>query len=161
MLSAARPGCYKRDVTSNPVFQFFQTPGNLGPALLRWSLAWIFFYHGTQKAFGLFGGMGWFATLELFEKNFGLPAPLAISVIVGELLLCLSLLFGFGTRLAGLGVAIIMTGAVVLLVEGGGGYAAAEFPGLVLACGLALCFTGAGIFSVDRWISRNLLPSVG
>ncbi len=161
MLPALGAECYKHVVTSNPVFHFFHTAGNLGPALLRWGLAWIFFYHGSQKAFGLFGGAGWFETIALFEKTFGLPAPMAATVIVGELLLVLSLITGFCTRLAGLGVAVIMTGAVVLLSEGGGGYAAIEFPALVLVCGLTLCFTGAGIFSVDRFISRNLLPSVG
>ncbi len=150
-------------VTKNPVFHFFHSPGNVGPLILRLSLAVIFFYHGTQKAFGWFGGAGWQGTIDSWTAttSIGMPLLLASSVIVLELAVCLALFFGLFTRLAGLGVVAIMTGALVILSRNAVVFTDFEVPLLVWAMGFAILCLGGGALSLDRAISRNLLPIVG
>jgi len=150
-------------VTKNPVFHFFHSPGNVGPLILRISLAGLFFYHGSQKAFGWFGGAGWQGTIDSWTAttSIGLPVLLASTVIILELAVCLALFFGFLTRLAGLAVVAIMTGALLILSRNTVVFSDFELPFLVWAMGLAIFCLGGGALSVDRAISRNLLPIVG
>lgn len=150
-------------MTKNPVFHFFHSPGNVGPLILRISLAGLFFYHGSQKAFGWFGGAGWQGTIDSWTAttSIGLPVLLASTVIILELAVCLALFFGFLTRLAGLAVVAIMTGALLILSRNTVVFSDFELPFLVWAMGLAIFCLGGGALSVDRAISRNLLPIVG
>jgi len=150
-------------VTKNPVFHFFHSPGNVGPLILRLSLALLFFYHGTQKAFGWFGGAGWQGTIDSWTAatSIGMPVLLASSVIVLELAVCLSLFVGLFTRLAGLGVVAIMTGALVILSRSTVVVSDFELPLIVWAVGFAIFCLGGGSLSIDRAISKNLLPIVG
>lgn len=148
-------------VTKNPVFHLFHSPGNVGPLILRLVLAGIFFYHGSQKAFGLFGGLGWQETIESWNTSLGLPFVLGSSVILLELIVCLLLFLGFLTRLAGLAVVVIMTGALVVLGRSTMVFSDLELPLLVWSVGLAILCLGGGALSVDRGISKNLLPIVG
>lgn len=158
-VAAALLGCLP--VTKNPVFHLFHSPGNVGPLILRLVLAGIFFYHGSQKAFGWFGGLGWQGTIESWNASFGLPVVLGSSVILLELTVCLLLFVGFLTRLAGLGVVVIMTGALLVLGQSTMVFSDLELPLLVWSVGLAILCLGGGALSVDRGISRNLLPIVG
>lgn len=151
----------KVPVSNNPVYLFFHTPGNPGPLILRLTAAGIFFYHGMQKSFGWFGGPGWNATIATWSETLGLPFVLAATVIVAELLIAAALLFGFLTRLAALGVVAVMVGAIVVLARGSVGLMDFELPILLCAVGFALFFQGAGALSIDRAISRNLLPVFG
>ena len=148
-------------MTKNPVFYFFHTPGNAGPFILRLAVAGIFFYHGTQKALGWFGGAGWQGTIDSWTSTTGLPLVLASLVIVVELALCLALFFGFLTRLAGIGVLAIMSGVVVTLGRHTTSFSDLELPLLLWTAGLALVCLGGGALSIDRAISKNLLPVVG
>lgn len=150
-------------MTSNPVYHFFHSPGNIGPFVLRFSLAGVFFYHGTQKAFGWFGGAGWQGTMASWTSasGMGLPAVLVTLVVAMELAVCASLFFGFLTRLAGLGVVAIMTGAMIALSANAHGFSDIELPAVLWSVGFAIAFLGGGALSVDRAISKNLLPIVG
>ena len=148
-------------MTKNPVFLFFHSPGNVGPLILRLVLAGIFFYHGSQKAFGWFGGLGWQGTIESWTASLGLPVVLGSSVILLELVVCLLLFLGFLTRLAGLGVVLIMTGALLVLGRSTMVFSDLELPLLVWSAGLSILCLGGGALSVDRGISKNLLPIVG
>ena len=147
-------------MTKNPVYHFFYSPGNVGPLILRLSLSGIFFYHGTQKALGWFGGPGWQGAVEALA-GFGLPAVVTSLVIAMEIAISLSLFFGFLTRLAGIAAAIVMSGALIVLSGQGAAFADLELPGIILAAGLAIACLGGGALSIDRAISRNLLPLVG
>ncbi len=149
-------------MSSNPVYTFFATPGNPGPFLLRMAMAVTLFYHGMQKAFGWFGGEGWFATIEAWTAADGLSLPYVVvaAIIVLELALALGLFLGFLTRLNGFAVALLMIGAIIYIHEGAT-FEKIEYPILFMTAGLALVFTGGGALSVDRGISSNLLPSVG
>lgn len=150
-------------MTNNPVFYFFSTPGNAGPFFLRIAVASIFFNHGAQKALGWFGGAGWEQTIQTLTAHPGpgLPYVIAVLVIGGELAISLSLFLGFFTRLAGIGVLAIMSGALVLVIPTSTAFVDIEMPMLLWAAGLALFCLGGGAMSVDRTLSRNLLPLVG
>ena len=151
-----------RGVSTNPVYAFFVTPKSLAPFFLRITLAVVFFYHGTQKAFGWFDGDGWQQTIALWNaaEGFRLPYFLAALLIIAELAVSLSLLLGFLTRLAALVVVVIMACAL-MFIYGGTTFEAVEYPLVLMAVGLALAFTGGGYLSMDRAISVNLLPQVG
>jgi len=150
-------------VTNNPVYHFFHTPGNAGPLVLRLATAGVFFFHGTQKALGWFGGIGWHRTIETWTSatGLGLPAVIAPLVMVVELVICTGLFLGFFTRLAGIGVVLVMSGALFAVGKSSPGFLDLEFPLMVWAAGLALFCLGGGAISVDRAISNNLLPVVG
>ncbi len=126
------------------------------------ALTSIFVYHGGREAFGWFGGGGWHHTIEAFTsvQGMNLPYLIAVAAIVAKVGVCLSLFFGFLTRLGGLLVAAI-TAVTLISMTSGVGFEAIEFYLLMLTTGLALTFIGGGYFSVDRAISNNLLPQVG
>jgi putative oxidoreductase len=145
----------------NPVYSLFATPASFAPFFLRMALATVFFYHGTQKAFGWFGGDGWQQTLELWASVDGanLPGPAVAVIMVGELIIAAALFFGFLTRVAGLSVVLLMAGTLFYTQDGS--FAAIEYSLVLMACGLALTGIGGGRLSVDRGLSANLLPAVG
>lgn len=149
-------------MSSNPVYRFFSTPGSLAPLFLRLLLAVIFFYHGMQKLLGWFGGDGWHKTIELWSKPEagGIPFLFAAMAIALEVLISLSLFLGLFTRLAALGVIVIMGGALFYFYPGAS-FSEIEYPLAILTIGLALLFIGGGALSMDRGISGALLPSVG
>lgn len=149
-------------MSNNPVYSLFATPGSFAPFFLRMALAAVFFYHGSQKAFGWFGGDGWQATIELWAQAPGAHLPYVVMsvVIVAEVAAAIGLFLGFLTRLAGLSVFLIMGGAL-FYIHGGTTFDAVEYPLVLMAAGVALAFIGGGHLSVDRLISSNLLPVVG
>ena len=118
------------------------------------ALSAVFFYHGSQKAFGWVGGDGWQETMALWTY-----LVVALLVVV-ELAVVAGLFLGFLTRLAGLGVFVIMAGAM-FYIHGGTTFEAVEYPLVLMAAAIALVFIGGGHLSIDRAISCNLLPYVG
>jgi len=149
-----------RPVSSNPVYLFFATRASLGPLILRLALAAIFFYHGTRAVFGWFGGEGWQATIAAWTESgtgFSLSYLTAAFVMVADVLISVALFFGFLTRLAALGVALIMGGSLIFLYTYTG-FESIELPILIVTSGLSLFFLGGGSLSIDRAISANLLP---
>ena len=149
-------------MSSNPIYSFFATPGSLAPFLLRMALTAIFVYHGGREAFGLFGGGGWHHTIELFTSAQGmnLPYVIAAAAIGAKGAICLSLFFGFLTRLGGL-LVVAITSVTLVSMTVGVSFEAIELYLLMLAMGLALTFIGGGVLSVVRAISNNLLLQVG
>jgi putative oxidoreductase len=120
--------------------------------------------HGAQKLLGLFGGFGFTATMQYLTGTVGLPAPIAFLVIAAESFGALALVLGLGTRLAALGVASVMVGAVITTHLANGffmnwmGTAAGEgFEYHLLALGLALPLVvlGGGRFALDSWLAAR------
>ncbi len=146
----------------NPVYSFFHTPGTIAAVFPRLMLAVLFFYHGASKAFGWFGGEGFPATLETMTgtNGFGISTLLATAAVATEIAIAPLFLLGLFTRLAAL-AAILLMGGALYFVHGGGAFTDLQLPLLVLASGLCLLFLGGGTLSIDRRISRNLLPEVG
>jgi putative oxidoreductase len=128
-------------------------------------LGLIIFPHGAQKLLGWFGGYGFSGTMGFFTETMHLPAPLALLIIVAESLGAIGLVLGAGTRVAALGIASVMLGAVFTTHihvgffmnwfggQAGEGY---EYHLLALALAVPLIVRGAGALSVDGVIAERL-----
>jgi putative oxidoreductase len=123
-------------------------------ALLRVIVGAVFLAHGAQKLFvygfggvtGAFGGMGLPAP--------GITGPLTALV---EFFGGLGLVAGLLTRLAGLGLSIVMLGAIgfVHLSQGFFAPKGVEFPLALLGATTALAIAGAGRYSLDHVIASR------
>jgi putative oxidoreductase len=140
----------------------FATDGALVPVVLRLTLAVVLFPHGAQKTFGWFGGHGFKATMADFTKS-GFPAALAFLAIMAEFLGPLGLAFGLLTRLAALGIGLVMLVAILSVHRhhgffmnwfGGGGGEGYEYHLLAIGVATALVIGGAGQWSLDALIAR-------
>ena len=94
--------------------RFFQTDRSATLFFQRLVLALVILPHGAQKLLGWFGGYGFDGTMGFFTGTLGIPAALAVLVILGESLGALGLAFGAFTRLSAFGVAATMLGAVFM-----------------------------------------------
>lgn len=123
-------------------------------------LAAVFFYHGSQKAFGLFDGSGWSKTIVEWsgEGGMGFPVWVPVLVMIVELACSLGMFLGLLTRFAALGIAAVMAGAL-LFVHGPQGIPSSEYPFAIMIIALALLFLGGGRLSLDAAISSQLIPS--
>lgn len=145
--------------------RLFDTSDDWSALILRVMLGVVMFPHGAQKLLGWFGGFGFSGTMGFFTGKMGLPAAVAFLVILGESLGSLALIAGFLTRFTAASLAIIMTGAIVLVHwpygffanwfgnQAGEGF---EYHLLVIAICAALIVTGGGKGSVDHAIAENL-----
>ena len=141
----------------------FGTQNDYTGLIMRLTLGGVMLPHGLQKVFGLFGGAGLQATMNAFTTKMGLPAPLAVMVILAESAGALGLIFGFFTRLCALGIALVMGGAIYLVHaqhgffmnwfgrQAGEGF---EYHLLALGLALALFIHGGGKWSLDQRIAR-------
>jgi putative oxidoreductase len=118
----------------------------LVPLLLRLALAAIFIYHGLDLV-GHEGGMNWAPR----EKE--IPAAAQVAVAWGELLGGIALALGLLTRVAAVGIIVLMLGAIATfhgtnefdVTKGGFEY---NFAIIVMA--LCLVLGGPGPIAVDR-----------
>lgn len=146
------------------IARFLHTEKDSSALVLRVMLAVVFFPHGAQKALGWFGGNGLEGTLNFFTQSMGMPLAIAALVIAAEFLGSIGLFFGFLTRLAALGIACVMVGAVAMVHlqhgffmnwqgnKAGEGF---EYHLLAIAIAVALMIKGGGRFSLDAALSRN------
>jgi putative oxidoreductase len=138
------------------------TGNDVSFTIMRVVLGVVFFAHGSQKMLGWFGGYGFHGTMGAFE-HLGMAAPVAFLIICTEFFGGLGLIVGLLTRIAALGIAGLMIGAIFMVhlqngffmnwmgTQKGEGF---EFHLLVLAMAAALLLRGAGAFSVDRALSE-------
>lgn len=127
---------------------------SLGLLILRLVLGAVFIAHGGQKVF-VYGIDG--VTAGLTQSGMPAAAIVAPLIAFGELLGGIALVAGFLTRVAGIGLAVIMIGATLIVHLAAGfflpnGY---EFTLTLLAASLALVFAGAGEYSVDAAVARR------
>lgn len=142
------------------------TDGAIAPALARVALGAVMLPHGLQKTIGAFGGYGFEGTMGFLTGTVGLPYVVALLVVTAESVGALALLAGALSRVAALGVAAVMIGAVVTTHLGNGffmnwtGAQAGEgFEYHLLAVALAaiVMLAGGGKASVDRWLADGWL----
>ena len=138
------------------------TSDDVSFTILRLVLGVVFFAHGAQKMLGWFGGYGFHRTMGAFT-HMGMPAAVAFLIICTEFFGGLGLIVGLLTRIAALGIAGDMIGAIFMvhLANGffmnwmgnqkGEGF---EYHLLVIAMAAALLLRGAGAFSLDRALSK-------
>lgn len=132
----------------------------LGITILRVITGIVFLAHGWQKVFvfGFAGISGGFAKM-------GVPLPTVMGPFIGllELLGGAALVIGLLTRLAALGLAFDMLGAILLVHGAAGlflpnGY---EFALMMLTASVALVLGGPGALSVDGALSSRRDVRVG
>jgi len=139
-----------------------RTDGDLVPLVLRLTLTVVMFAHGAQKALGWFGHR--FERDPRFPPEVGVPSPIAALAIMAELLGPLGLAVGLLTRVAALGIAAVMLGAILTVHrrygffmnwygnEQGEGF---EYHVLAIGLAVALVLNGAGMWSVDAMIAGH------
>lgn len=123
----------------------------LAPLVLRLAIGGIMLYHGIDKLRGGVGGV------EDMFTMMDVPAPAATAPLVTavEIIGGLALIIGIGTRLAAASLAIVLTGAVLLVKADLGIISSGPMPGaeldIALLAGLvALLLLGPGDLSADR-----------
>lgn len=141
--------------TASPLFASTPRHQAIGVAILRVITGIVFAAHGYQKLFvyGMAGVQGAFTKM-------GAPMPTITGPLVAllEFFGGLALIIGLFTRLAALGLAIDMLGAILIVHLAGGFFLPAgyEFALLLMAASLTVAVAGPGAFAVDGSIAgRN------
>lgn len=125
----------------------------------RLMLATVFFFHGSQKLLGAFGGYGLQGTADWMATT-GIPFPFLSATLAGsaEFFGAIALATGLLTRLAT--VPLVLTMLVAIGVHASAGFAVgtggAEYVLVLTAMLLAVGLSGAGRFSVDALLKRRL-----
>jgi len=126
----------------------------IAPLILRLCLAAVFIYHGMDLV-GKSGGTAWNPNLPVWQQ---------VLVAWGQLLGGIAMLLGVLTRLAAIGLIVIMAGAIALVHwpygfslgnPDGPGY---EYNVVLIGVCLVLFLTGGGHLAADRWI--RLRPKI-
>ena len=127
---------------------------SIGLGILRVVVGAVFIAHGAQKlfVFGIGGVTQSFAGM-------GVPLPgVAAPLVAGlEFVGGIALVVGLLTRLAALGLAFDMLGAIVLVHARNGFFLpmGVEFVLLLMGAALVLVIAGAGGYSIDGAIARR------
>jgi putative oxidoreductase len=128
-------------------------------AILRVIVGIVFVAHGAQKlfVFGLAGVTGGFA-----QMGIPLPSIAAPLVAMVEFLGGIALIVGLLTRLAAVGLAIDMLGAILLVHLKGGFFMPTgfEFALTLLAACVAIAVGGSGAFAIDNEIAKRRVARV-
>jgi putative oxidoreductase len=130
----------------------------LGLAIVRIVTGIIFAAHGGQKLFQF----GFAGVTDAFGKM-GVPMPGLMGPFIAllEFFGGLALIIGLLTRLAALGLAFDMLGAILLVHLAGGFFLPAgyEFALLLFATSLGLVLAGPGSLSADAAIASRRDPT--
>ncbi len=145
--------------------RMFATDEAWSGLILRLTLGVVMFPHGAQKLLGWYGGHGFAGTLGFFTDQMHIPWIVAFLVIIGESFGSVGLVLGLLTRFTAASLAVIMTGAVMMVhwphgffmnwfgKQAGEGF---EYHLLVIGICLALILRGGGKWSADRMVAAKL-----
>lgn len=138
-----------------PVFRpASATQINAGLLIARMVIGLTFVAHGAQKFFvmgipALVGGFG--------QMGIAMPAITAPAVVFVEIFAGLALAIGLLTRVASVGLVVVMLGAG-FIAHGSGGFflpTGYEFTLVLGSVATMFAITGAGAWSVDARIARR------
>ncbi len=116
-------------------------------------------------ALGWFGGSGLQSTVRVFRESLRIPAPLAVLAVAAEFLGGLGLIVGLLSRVSALGIAVVMSVALVAVHRKFGFFMnwygdqqghGIEYHILVLALALVVIIKGAGSFSLDQIVYEHV-----
>ncbi len=127
------------------------TRSALGLFAIRLGLAAVFLGHGISKLATIEKTIGFFDTL-------GLPAFVAYLVAIGETLGGLSMLLGLWTGISGIGLAIIMAGAIAL-VKFSKGWMGFEFEAMLLLAAVGIALAGPGSWALGKKRHATTAPA--
>lgn len=137
--------------------KIFQTSGTFAPLILRLSLGMVILPHGYQKI------TAFSPVMDHLTQDYGLPAVIAIAVILTEFFAPLLLLTGLGSRVAAFLIGIVMLGAIPYHWSNGFfmnwfGYQTGEgieFHLLAIGMVIGIVLEGGGKYAVDRIIIKE------
>jgi len=142
--------------------KLFETNAGLGMFWIRLPLAITMIFHGWEKVKNI---PGFIASCD----NLGIPPVFAVLAVCGEFLGGIGVLVGLLSRIAAFGVGCTMAVAAVTrhIIPGYGylmnwhgalplGAEGFEFHTLAIGMSLGIMFLGAGKFSLDYAIARQL-----
>ena len=144
--------------------RLIDTPASLMLTVCRWLLGGVMIAHASQKVFGWFGGPGWFGTIQGFREHMGIPAGIAVLVILAEFLGSIGLIVGFLSRLSAAAIIAVMAGAIALVHAkmgffmnwyGKGPGEGFEYHLLAIGLGIAILYQGSGAMSIDRALAEH------
>jgi putative oxidoreductase len=144
----------------------FATSASWSLLIVRLSLGVIFFAHGAQKLFGWFGGPGLKGTIGYFQSSLNVPPALTVLAALTECFGGVAVFAGVLTRLAALGLIVVMLIAIVKVhwphgfflnfsLQPGKGHGF-EYNFALIGMALALLVGGGGALSIDRLILTYL-----
>lgn len=142
----------------------FNTRDHISGLVLRVTAALVILPHGCQLLFGWFGGMGYAAAMNYFKQTEGLPVMIGFLVILLQFAGSLLILLGTLTRLVSAAMIFLFLGMIVtshwqhgffMNWMGTGAGEGFEFHLLVIGLCLSLVMNGAGVYSIDAWLSKK------
>jgi len=148
----------------NLVKTLLTTNSNIGFSIARLTLGLVIFPHGAQKLLGLFGGYGYFSTMDFLTTQMGLSGIIAFSIIMIEFFGSISLILGFISRFWALSLAVMFMGIIYTTQlehgffmnwfgnQAGEGY---EYSLLIISLALTIIVNGSGKWSIDNLISKK------
>lgn len=146
-------------------FSTSRSPNATDVALIfvRLVLAWIFLYYGSGKLFGLFHGPGIHRTSVYFSQTVHLHPGEFFAILGGVIEFggAVALIFGVGSRLAGLALLGDQIMAMITVTWRNGINSLSATPGYefnltLAALALVVVILGAGRLSVDSKVSDFL-----
>jgi putative oxidoreductase len=121
---------------------------DLGLLCLRFPLGWLMLQHGLGK------WAKYDSLITQFPDPLGLGSgPSLLLALFAEIICSVLIMLGLGTRFAALNWIITMLVAVII-IHGGDPLKQKELALLYLIPAFTLLATGAGRFSLDRWLIK-------
>jgi putative oxidoreductase len=151
-------------IPSRLVHTLTATRAGIAGTALRVALGAVMFPHGAQKLLGWFGGYGFHGTMGFLTGAAGLPAPIALLVIISEFFGSIALVLGLFSRAAAVGTIAVMVGAILTVhlpngffmnwtgKQAGEGF---EYHLLAIGMAIAILIQGSGRFALDRILARH------
>ncbi|MBF0563741.1 MAG: DoxX family protein [Nitrospirae bacterium] len=141
-----------------------KTDKTMAPLIIRVALGLVMLVHGTQKAFGWFGGPGFLKTFEGFTRDAGFYPWVPSFVMITELFGAFFLIIGFLTRISALCTGTMLFACAYLYHIDNGFFMnwtgkahgeGVEYHVLGIAMAVALIVQGGGFLSVDSAMAKR------